>query len=243
MCVCGGERMVRLVFACIFECLIDYCWTLNILPPCSSAPLCSHAPVWSKLAASGEWGIRSLWKWRWRKRHNTQHIYSVYRQQWVPAYRIFPSLSFNIKNNKSCGKELDAGAQDSLQSLPHIIICHSLSEVRVSLQPFSESDVWYHFDAWQAHTHKHTLSWTWTTPLTGFFEDGDVVTLLWVPLDSRQKTGNGQYNSKQPDTNQTDFHINNMLCFWVMQSENLFWRQWLTALQRNQRSIVKEKWV
>lgn len=91
MCVCGGERMVRMVFACIFECLIDaiwlllVLWTLNILPPCSSAPLYSYAPVWSKLAASGEWGIRSLWKRRWRKRHNTQHIYSVYRQQWVPA--------------------------------------------------------------------------------------------------------------------------------------------------------------
>lgn len=42
--------------------------------------LSSHAPVWSKLAASGEWGIWSIWKWRRGKRYDSQHLYGVHRQ-------------------------------------------------------------------------------------------------------------------------------------------------------------------
>lgn len=41
--------------------------------------LCSYALVRFELAASGEWELWSIWKWRWRKRYNSQHLCFVYR--------------------------------------------------------------------------------------------------------------------------------------------------------------------
>lgn len=53
--------------------------------PASLPPLSSYAPVWSELAASGERVIRSFRKRRRGKRHNSQHLYGVHRQWWVPT--------------------------------------------------------------------------------------------------------------------------------------------------------------
>lgn len=55
------------------------------LPPPPSPPLSSYAPVWSELAASGKWGIWSIWKRRRGKRYDSQHLHGVHRQWWVPT--------------------------------------------------------------------------------------------------------------------------------------------------------------
>lgn len=45
--------------------------------------LCSYALVRFELAASGEWELWSVWKRGRRKRHNSQHLCTLYRQWWV----------------------------------------------------------------------------------------------------------------------------------------------------------------